>query len=343
MKLLPSLAVVLMAGAVVNSAWASGIEVTEDNFAVAETDRYMAEHTAEHAVNSIRHSREPSGPDNQFVITETQAVLYSHAVVDTMGGATITNPDWDYYSVIQVIDEQHYTLHVLYPGESVTLTPEDLTMGRYVFLNMRTGLRSTDARGLAEAHAHQNAFSIEAASAEPYTPKGFDTKSLDAVRAKLVARAGEANKPEKFFGRPEDVDPEMFLIATAKGWGGLPFADAVYISTIVPEGAAAEGACSKMTLPRPPLKYDAGAFFSVTTYSADSWIVEENFALNDRAAEANDDGSVTFRYNCPGKPNNIDVKPGWTQVIRLYQPESSEAISKYVKQITSDVKIKAVR
>jgi hypothetical protein len=343
MKLLPSLAVVLMAGAVVNSAWASGIEVTEDNFAVAETDRYMAEHTAEHAVNSIRHSREPSGPDNQFVITENKDVLYSHAVVDTMGGATITNPDWDYYSVIQVIDEQHYTLHVLYPGESVTLTPEDLTMGRYVFLNMRTGLRSTDARGLAEAHAHQNAFSIEAASAEPYTPKGFDTKSLDAVRAKLVARAGEANKPEKFFGRPEDVDPEMFLIATAKGWGGLPFADAVYISTIVPEDAAAEGACSKMTLPRPPLKYDAGAFFSVTTYSADSWIVEENFALNDRAAEANDDGSVTFRYNCPGKPNNIDVKPGWTQVIRLYQPESSEAISKYVKQITSDVKIKAVR
>jgi hypothetical protein len=343
MKLLPSLAVVFMAGAVVNSAWASGIEVTEDNFAVAETDRYMAEHTAEHAVNSIRHSREPSGPDNQFVITENKDVLYSHAVVDTMGGATITNPDWDYYSVIQVIDEQHYTLHVLYPGESVTLTPEDLTMGRYVFLNMRTGLRSTDARGLAEAHAHQNAFSIEAASAEPYTPKGFDTKSLDAVRAKLVARAGEANKPEKFFGRPEDVDPEMFLIATAKGWGGLPFADAVYISTIVPEDAAAEGACSKMTLPRPPLKYDAGAFFSVTTYSADSWIVEENFALNDRAAEANDDGSVTFRYNCPGKPNNIDVKPGWTQVIRLYQPESSEAISKYVKQITSDVKIKAVR
>jgi hypothetical protein len=39
-----------------------------------------------------------------------------------------------------------------------------------------------------------------------------------------------------------------------------------------------------MTLPRPPWKHDQGAFLSVTTYGPDSWIVEENFALNDRAA-----------------------------------------------------------
>lgn len=321
------------------SASADAITVTEENFNLAETDRYMAEHSAEHAVNSIRHAREPSGPDNQFVITENKDVLYSHAVVDTMGGATITNPDWDYLSMIQIIDENHYTLHVLYAGESVTLTPEDLTTGRYVFLNMRTGLKSTDDDGLADAHAHQDGFVIDASSAEPYRAKGFDTGSLDAVRASLVARAGEADKPELFFGRPEDVDPEMFLIATAKGWGGLPYADAVYVSTIVPEGASAEGACSEMTLPRPPLRFDEGAFFSVTTYSADSWIVEENFALNDRAAEANDDGSVTFRYNCPGEPNNMDVQEGWTQVIRLYQPQSADAISDYVDTLARTVRV----
>ncbi|MEJ2541314.1 MAG: lytic murein transglycosylase, partial [Gemmatimonadota bacterium] len=53
--------------------------VTRDNFTIAETDKYMAEHTAEHPVNTIRHAREPSGPDNQFVITENMDVLYSHA------------------------------------------------------------------------------------------------------------------------------------------------------------------------------------------------------------------------------------------------------------------------
>jgi hypothetical protein len=325
----------LLAGAAV----ADGTEVTLENFTVAETDKYMSEHSAEHAINTIRNSSEPSGPDNQFVVTENKDVLYSHAVVDTMGGVTITNPDWDYLSMIQIIDEAHYTLDVLYAGESVTLTPDDLTTGRYVFLNMRTGLKSTDEAGLAEAHAHQDGFGIEAVSAEPYPPKGFGTESLDAVRGSLVARAAEADTPDRFFGRPEDVDPEMFLIATAVGWGGLPYADAVYVSTIVPEGTSAEGACSEMTLPRPPLKFDEGAFFSVTTYSSESWIVEENFALNNRAAEANEDGSVTFRYNCPDQPNNIDVQPGWTQVIRLYQPESAEAISDYVEMITREVRV----
>ncbi|MEM6496103.1 MAG: DUF1254 domain-containing protein [Pseudomonadota bacterium] len=321
------------------TAFADGVEVTHDNFALAETDKYMSEHSADHAVNTIRHSRAPSSPDNQFVITENKDVLYSHAVVDTGGGVTITNPDWDYLSMIQIIDEAHYTLDVLYAGESITLTPEDLTTGRYVFLNMRTGLKSTDEAGLAEAHSHQDGFSIEAATAEPYPPKEFDTESLDAIRASLVARVSEADEPERFFGRPEDVDPEMFLIATAVGWGGLPYDDAVYISTIVPEGVAAEGACSEMTLPRPPLKFDQGAFFSVTTYSAESWIVEENFALNNRATEENPDGAVTFRYNCPGRANNIDVQPGWTQVIRLYQPESAEAISSYVEKITQEVRV----
>jgi len=266
--LMATLAITLGAG----MALADEMPVTVENFTIAETDRYMAEHSAGHAVNTIRHAREPSGPDNQFVITENKDVLYSHAVVGTAGEATISNPDWDYLSMIQIIDEAHYTLHVLYAGESVALTPEDLTTGRYVFLNMRTGLKSTDAAGLAHAHAHQDGFRIDAASAQPYTPKGFDTESLDSVRASLVARAGEADRPEKFFGRPEDVDPEMFLIATAKGWGGLPYKDAVYISTIVPEGEAAQGACSHMTLPRPPLDYDAGAFFSVTTApTAGSW------------------------------------------------------------------------
>ncbi|MEM6637838.1 MAG: DUF1254 domain-containing protein [Pseudomonadota bacterium] len=335
-RLLTSTLAWLLATGVV---FAGGIEVTLENFTLAETDKYMAEHSAVHAVNTIRHSRAPSSPDNQFVITENKDVLYSHAVVDTMDGVTITNPEWDYLSMIQIIDEAHYTLHVLYAGESITLTPEDLTTGRYVFLNMRTGLKSTNKAGLAEAHAHQDGFVIDAASAEPYPPKGFDSQSLDAVRASLVVQAAEADKPELFFGRPEDVDPEMFLIATAKGWGGLPYEDAVYISTIVPEDAAAEGACSEMTLPRPPLKFDEGAFFSVTTYSAESWIVEENYALNNRAAEANSDGSVTFRYNCTGEPNNIDVQPGWSQVIRLYQPETTEAISGYVEKITQEVRV----
>jgi hypothetical protein len=324
---------------VASYAHAQGTPVTQENFIVAETDRYFSEHVAKHPVNTIRHAREPSGPDNQFVITENQDVLYSHALVDTSGGATITNPAWDYFSVIQIIDENEYTIDVLYPGQSRKLTPKDLTMGTYVFLNMRTGIPSLDAAGLAAAHKHQDAFGIEAASATPYKSKGFDKASLDATRAALIARAGEVKEVYKAFGMPKDTDPTTRLIAAAAGWGGLPVKDAAYISTIRPDKAAADGACAAMTLPRPPLQFDKGGFFSVTTYGPDSWIKTKNFALSNRQAKANADGSVTFRYNCPGEPNNIDTVKGWIQVIRLYQAVGTDQIIAYVNDIQAKVNV----
>ncbi len=65
------------------------ILVDETNFTIAETDRYFADHSAEHPVNSFRHSREMSSRDNQFVVRENRDVMYSHAVVDISEGATI--------------------------------------------------------------------------------------------------------------------------------------------------------------------------------------------------------------------------------------------------------------
>jgi hypothetical protein len=313
--------------------------VTEANFIEAETDRYFTEHVAQHPVNTIRHSRQPSGPDNQFVITENQDVLYSHSLVDTSEGATITNPAWDYFSVIQIIDEAEYTIDVLYAGQSRTLTPKDLTMGSYVFLNMRTGIPSLDDAGLGRAHAHQDGFRIEAKEAKPYLAKGFDKASLDKVRAELISHAGEIDRVEKAFGMPADTEPRTRLVAAAAGWGGLPVAHAAYISAIRPGPDVAKGGCSQLTLPRPPLKFDKGAFFSVTTYGPDSWIKTKQFALNNRRAQANPDGSVTFRFNCPGQPNNIETVDDWLMIVRLYQAESTDKILAYMRDLMATAKI----
>jgi hypothetical protein len=96
----------------------------------------------------------------------------------------------------------------------------------------------------------------------------------------------------------------------------------------------------RRSLSRPkPLKFDKGAFFSVTTYGPDSWIKTKNFALNNRRAEANPDGSVTFCFNCPGQPNNIDTVEDWLMIVRLYQAESVEQIIAYVKDLQANVKI----
>ncbi len=321
---------------------AGEIIVDESNFTIAETDRYFVDHVKEHPVNTFRHSREMSSVDNQFVVRENRDVMYSHAVVDISEGATLINPAWDVFSVIQVIDENQYTIASIYPGEQRTFTPDDVALGHHLFLNMRTGVRSLDEEGFAEAHRHQDAVRIEAGSSKPYQAKGFEKASLDATRARLKARMAEADQPQFYFGTKDEVEPTQFLIASAVGIFGLPIKDAAYLNTIQPEGEAKDGAPSKITLPVPPLDFDKGGFFSVTTYDSKGWIAKENFALNNTTATPNADGSYTFHFNAPGMPNNIDVEPGWTMLIRLYAPESVPAILAYMKDVEENVRVELV-
>jgi hypothetical protein len=315
------------------------IIVDESNFTIAETDRYFADHSKEHAVNTFRHSREMSSKDNQFVVRENQDVMYSHAVIDISEGVTLINPEWDVFSVIQVIDENQYTIASIYPGEQQTFTPKDVALGNHIFLNMRTGVRSLDEKGFAEAHQHQDNVRIEANSSKPYQPKGFDKTSLDETRTRLKGRMAEADQPQYYFGTQDEVEPTQFLIASAVGIFGLPIKDAAYLNTIQPTRKAKEGAPSKITLPVPPLNFDKGGFFSVTTYDSRGWIVKDNYALNNRTATPNEDGSYTFHFNAPGQPNNIDVEEDWTMLIRLYAPKSVEEIMDYMKYAEENIRV----
>lgn len=315
------------------------IIVDERNFTIAETDLYMVNHSKEHDVNTFRHSREMSSVNNQFVVRENRDVMYSHAVVDISQGATIINPEWDIFSVIQVIDENQYTIASIYPGEQQTFTPKDVALGNYLFLNMRTGVRSLDEEGYKEAHHHQDNVIIKSNSSNAYQAKGFETRSLDKTRAALKARMAEADKPEFYFGTKYEVDETQFLIASAVGIFGLPIKDAAYLNTIQPTGEVKSGAPSKITLPAPPLNYDKGGFFSVTTYDEKGWIAKEKFALNNTTATPNKDGSYTFHFNAPGQINNIDVVENWTILIRLYAPTSVSEIMDYMKKAEKNINI----
>lgn len=314
--------------------------VTTENFIVAETDKYFLDHVKDNPVNTIRHSREMSSKDNQFVIRENQDVLYSHAVVDISKGATLINPAWNVFSVIQVIDEHHYTIAVVYSGEEVTITPDMVALGSHVFLNIRTGVRTLDESGLKEANKHQDSIQIIAKSSNPYVSKGFDQESLNKLRSQLEARKSEITKPWLMFGTKDEVDPETFLIATAGGWAGLPAKHASYVVTIQPSPELSESAeCASMTLPLPPLNFDKGGFFSVTTYNQEGWIATEPFALNHRQGTPNQDRSYTFHFNCPDANNNINVVSGWNLLIRLYVPESLDKILAYTNEINRTVKV----
>jgi len=316
--------------------------VTTENFTVAETDKYFSEHAEKHPVNTLHHSREMSSKDNQFVIRENQDTQYSNALVDISEGATIINPPWDVYSSIQVIDEHHYTVAVLYPGDTLTITKDMVELGNHVYLNIRTGVRSLDSAGFAEAHEHQDSYVIQANSSKPYEPKDFDRESLDSVRNVLLEKAVNV-KAWRAFGTKEEVDSLDFLLASAAGWAGLPAKHATYVTNIQPSGEALQGVCSMITLPLPPLKFDKGGFFSVTTYGPDGYIATENFALNNRQAEANPDGTYTFHFNCEGAKNNIDVVENWNMTIRLYMPNSLDDILAYIEKINQEAKVEIIK
>lgn len=48
-------------------------------------------------------------------------------MVDVSKGATFSVPASKTYQIIEVIDQQNYIVDVVYPGKSLTITPENLT------------------------------------------------------------------------------------------------------------------------------------------------------------------------------------------------------------------------
>jgi len=318
--------------------------VTADNFVEAETDQYFTKLLKVVPVNTYNHHREYSNMETQVVIRENQDCLYSHAVVDCSEGAWLINPEWDKYSVVQVFDENQYTFAVLYPGDSLYVTPDMLTKGNHVWLNTRTEVRPENEEGYADAHAHQDAYIIKANSSKPYESKGFDKASLDRVRDSLLWESPKV-RSWKAFGTPDVVEREHFIIAAAGGWAGLPKDHAIYWPKIVPQGETKKSSvCSKVTLPKPSLHYDQGGFMSVTVYDKRGWIATENYALRDRNAVKNEDGSITFYFNCPDQKNNLETVDDWTMVIRLYMPDTPDDAIAYVENLDKmGVKIEPVK
>ena len=227
------------------------------------------------------------------------------------------------------MDEQHLSHRVVRAGESLTITPDDLSMGTHVYLLART--RITEDAG--ESAAAQQRLSIEANSANPYVSKGFAEEDVEALRDQMTAEfiAGEVRILEhRSFGLTmSDVEPTSYLYAAAVGWGGLPSHTAQYLPTVNGQG---QTICQKYTMPRPALQWDAGGFFSLTTYDAEGWIVEENFYVGQTSMQDNGD-SFTMYVNCPDVENSIETQEGWTGVFRFYLPENESEFIEFIDSI----------
>lgn len=318
------------------SAWAEPI--TPENYVVAETDWNFSTQQAKGPINTWTHS-DPVTKDNQTIIRSNADVVYSLALVDVSKGATLSIPKRKSgaLQLIHYMDENHLTHGVIYAGNSVTVTPDDLTGGNYIYILARTQI-SDDIK---ETKVAQRSMAIDAKSARPYQPKGFDADEVEAFRKKLIAEVysgkafGEGGLLDgsKAFGATlADVDPRHYYYAAAIGWGGLPPQHAQYTAYVKGQGSAAK--CQTVTFPRPNLDYNGGGFFSLTTYNAESWIAEDNFYIGHKRMKDNGDGTMTIDFNCDTS-HSVKVGAGWNGTFRLYKPIDVEETKAAVLKLQS--------
>jgi hypothetical protein len=295
------------------------IHVSADNFVRAETDRMFADLQRDAGgVCVFSHNRAPAAIDHQTVIRMNRDTLYSFAVVDLSGGATLTLPDpGRRYLSAMIVNNDHYINSIYHDAGIHQLTVADHGTP-YVMVGVRILADPKDPADLAEVAALQDQLGLTAESATPFVSPDYETKSLDATRDALLALVAQSTDLTRTFGRSDQVDPVRHLMGSAAGWGGLPTTEAMYL-------AAAPGRPGNHELTLAEVPVDA--FWSVSVYNANGYFEPNRrdlYSVNNIIGTPNADGSVTVRLGeyPAGTPNAIPTPPGWNLLVRLYRPRS---------------------
>lgn len=305
-------------------------KVTLRNFVQAETARHFAAQARRAPVNAYHHDRVPLGVGNQASARANVDVLYSHAVVDVTEQATFAVAPSDEYQVDQVIDERHFVVAVVYPGETLTVRNADLSAGTHVYVLGRTALTG----GVERAHRLQDLRRIDASTANPYRSSHWDEASRRAVGARLARRAARPGTDlDRAFGTPRSTDPEQHRIGTRVGWGGLPPEHGQYF-----EGVATSSGCDIWTFDVPPVDVDRHGFYSVVKYDGSGWLDVDRPAIAGTEMMRNGDGTVSVYFgddNCIASGNAIRAGAGreFRYGMRLYRPRDVAETRAYVERL----------
>lgn len=295
--------------------------VTVDNFIRAESDTYFAKFAKDGGLGKFSHERDLAPIDKQTVIRMNRDTLYSFAVFDLDASPpTVTLPDADKrFMSMQIINEDHYTLDVVYKPGSHTITKEKIGT-RYVLALIRTFVNPNDANDVKAVHALQDAIKAEQKDVGKFEIPNWDPVSHKKMRDALlavVAANGELDST-RMFGRKNEVDPVEHLLGTAAGWGGNPRTAALYA------GAAPKQNDGKTPYTLTVKDVPVDGFWSVSVYNKAGFF-EKNaknaYTFNNVTAKPNADGSFTIHFGGDeNAPNYLPITPGWNYVFRMYRP-----------------------
>ncbi len=310
----------------------NGVPVDLFNIVRAETAKYFAEETILSGGNTMRHERTGIDLKNQTVIRSNFDLVYSYGVYDISGGLEITVPAYDLYQIVQVFDENHVTIAVVYPGETVKLSKQDVTYGDHVYLFMRTQRRADDEKGLKELNQRQDAVIIKNGASQPYNSEvKYDPETFNTLRKHLLTTG--IKKAVIYKGFVEGLENIVFphyQMVNLGGWGGLPAKHAFYFVIAPGDKASRKGECSSTTFFPPELQKERNGYWSLTLYNQQGWVVTDKFNTNSHKATPNKDGSYTLSFNCGENAiNNLEVVENWNGLMRNYLPTSVESILKF--------------
>lgn len=306
--------------------------VTPETYIRAETDRTFANGQAmAGGINRFFHFRLPTPLDKQTVVRMNLDTLYSVALIDTRGGATITlpQPDEGRYMSLLVVDNDHYAPLIAYePGTHRLPTDTD-----YVAAIVRTQLlRPADPADVAQANALQDQVLINAASAEPFVPPAWDSEALAALTKSYEQDAKAFPSWKGMMGPRGAVDETIRHLACAAAWGLFPETEATYLNH---SGGENSSRCHCATYQVP----ENDAFWSITVYGADGFMKSENAILNASNVKLSPDGSFTVAFgpasSCGDAPNRLDTTEGWNFLMRIYRPGASVLNGSYRLPATS--------
>jgi hypothetical protein len=299
------------------------VPVTAENFIRAESDLYMSVVALkEDGLGQFEHHRELAPIDGQTVVRMNRDALYSAAVFDLDAGpVTITLPDaGKRFMSLQIIDEDQYSPPAIYDPGPHTIRKADIGT-RYILVGVRTLVDPSDPKDMAEAHALQDALTVEQKSRGVFEVPSWDPVSQKTVRDALKTLSATVPDTSGAFGARGEVDPVKRLLAAASTWGGNPLKDAMYVNVTPPKN---DGKTTyRLTVKDVPVD----GFWSVIVYNAEGYIPANDmgvYSYNNLTAKPGADGSVTIQFGgCDGKAGNcLPIVAGWSYTVRLYRPRA---------------------